>query len=329
MNNYDVSIIIPVYNVEKYIEKCATTLFEQDYGSIEYVFVNDCTPDNSIKVLEETIKKYPNRKDDIKIINKLKNEGLGQARKTGLENSTGEYILHVDSDDWAELNMISLLVKKAKKANADIIIFDYFKNYQNKETKHNSLKQKFNKKNAFIDASIKGEIDGFIWTKFCKRTIYKNVDFPKFSFFEDVYITIQIFYYSEKIEYLEKKLLHYNQINENSITKKVFSDKNKKDLKEFVIKTKKFLLNNYPNNKNEENLRIRVLHPILASSCGKFKETINFIYPEANNIKYLIKNKKIPILKKAIYSLIFLKMEILYVAISNFYQKIMIKKNRF
>lgn len=326
---YDVSIIVPIYNVENFIEKCATTLFNQDYKNIEYIFVNDATPDNSMEVLQNVIDKFSNRKDDIKIINNQINQGSSLTRKIGLDNASGEYVLFVDSDDWVELDMVSSLYKKAKESGADIIIFDYFKNYQNKETEHNSLKQKLNKKDAFIDAAIKGEIDGFIWTKFCKRTIYKNVDFPKFSFFEDVYITIQIFYYSDKIDYLEKKFLHYNQANENSITKKVFSDKNKKDLKEFVIKTKKFLANNYPNHKNEENLRIRVLHPVLATSSGKFKETINYIYPEANNIKYLIKNKRIPMLKKSIYSLIFLKIEILYVAISNFYQKIIIKKNRF
>ena len=84
MKNYDVSIVVPVYNVEKFIEKCAITLMEQDYENIEYIFVNDCTPDNSMQVLYDTLAKYPNRKDDIKIINNTQNSGSNITRKNGL-----------------------------------------------------------------------------------------------------------------------------------------------------------------------------------------------------------------------------------------------------
>ena len=83
MKDHDVSIIVPIYNVEKYIENCVVTLLEQDYDNIEYVFVNDCTPDKSMKILENTIERYRNRKKHVKIINKTKNEGLPQARKSG------------------------------------------------------------------------------------------------------------------------------------------------------------------------------------------------------------------------------------------------------
>ena len=84
MKNYDVSIIVPIYNVEKFIEKCAITLMEQDYQNIEYIFVNDCTPDNSMQVLSDTLAKYPNRKDDIKIINNAQSSGPSITRKNGL-----------------------------------------------------------------------------------------------------------------------------------------------------------------------------------------------------------------------------------------------------
>ena len=78
------SIIVPIYNVEKFIAKCVTTLMEQDYKNIEYIFVNDCTPDNSMQVLSDTLTKYPNRKDDIKIINKAQSSGPSITRKNGL-----------------------------------------------------------------------------------------------------------------------------------------------------------------------------------------------------------------------------------------------------
>ncbi len=122
MNRYSVSIIVPIYNVEKYIERCAVSLFEQDFEDIEYIFVNDCTPDNSIQILEEVIEKYPNRKSNVKIIHYKANKGLGSARKTGLEQATGEYVLHIDSDDWVELDMVLCLYNKAIETDADIVI---------------------------------------------------------------------------------------------------------------------------------------------------------------------------------------------------------------
>ena len=84
MNNPLVSIIVPIYNVENFIEKCATTLFEQDYDNIEYIFVNDCTLDNSIGVLKEIIEKYPNRKSGIKIINNIKIKAQAYQEKLDL-----------------------------------------------------------------------------------------------------------------------------------------------------------------------------------------------------------------------------------------------------
>ena len=121
-----ISIIIPVYNVEKYIAKCAITLFEQDFESIEYIFVNDCSIDNSIQVLQSIIEKFPNRKNDIKIINNAKNSGSSLTRKYGLDKANGEYIIFIDADDWVEPDMISLMHQKAKDDEADIVCCDYF-----------------------------------------------------------------------------------------------------------------------------------------------------------------------------------------------------------
>ncbi|WP_258523755.1 glycosyltransferase family 2 protein [Campylobacter hyointestinalis] len=92
VKKYDVSIIVPVYNVENFIEKCATSLMKQDYESIEFIFVNDCTPDKSMEVLQQTLNKYPNRKDDVKIIKNQQNSGSSITRQNGLNIANGEYI---------------------------------------------------------------------------------------------------------------------------------------------------------------------------------------------------------------------------------------------
>lgn len=97
-----VSVIIPVYNVEKYIEHCARSLMEQTLMDIEYIFVDDCTPDHSMEILQRVLTDYPERLESIRIIHHTQNSGLATVRNTGLQIAQGEYIIHCDSDDWVE-----------------------------------------------------------------------------------------------------------------------------------------------------------------------------------------------------------------------------------
>ena len=95
-----VSILVPIYGVEHYIEQCARSLFEQSYSDIEYIFVNDCTPDSSMDILKQVLSIYPNRKSQVRIIEHEHNQGLGAARLTATKAATGEAVMHVDSDDY-------------------------------------------------------------------------------------------------------------------------------------------------------------------------------------------------------------------------------------
>lgn len=107
-----VSILVPIYGVEQYIERCAKSLFEQTYSEIEYVFVNDCTKDDSIGVLNRVLEKFPQRKLQVRIINHEKNKGLGAARRTAILNANGDYILHVDSDDYIAKMLLKSWLRK-------------------------------------------------------------------------------------------------------------------------------------------------------------------------------------------------------------------------
>ena len=120
-----VSVLVPVYNVSKYIERCAHSLFQQTFDDIEYVFVNDCSPDDSIKKLQKVIEQYPNRKKRVQIIHHDKNRGASVSRNTCLENSTGKYIQFIDSDDWIESDMIETMYNKAETESADIVVCDF------------------------------------------------------------------------------------------------------------------------------------------------------------------------------------------------------------
>ena len=113
-----VSVIVPVYNVEKYIEKCLESLVNQTLKDIEIIVVNDGSPDNSQKIIDKYVQKYPKKiKSYIK-----ENGGQGSARNFGLQKAEGEYIGYVDSDDYVELDMYEKLYNKAKKENLDIVI---------------------------------------------------------------------------------------------------------------------------------------------------------------------------------------------------------------
>ena len=125
-----VSVCIPVYGVEQYIERCARSLFEQTMrDGIEFIFVNDCTPDKSIEILEQVLSEYPYRKEQTKIIHHKKNGGLVAARKTGLSHASGEYIIHCDSDDWVDLEFYETMYRTAVKNNADVVYAPYISHF--------------------------------------------------------------------------------------------------------------------------------------------------------------------------------------------------------
>lgn len=128
-----VSLLVPIYGVEKFIEKCAVSLFEQTYSNIEYVFVDDCTPDNSISVLRDIIAEYPGRKSKVRILHHEYNRGLAAARNTAIENAVGEYVMHVDSDDYLDIYAVEKSVNLIRKENADALMFGMKHVFANKK----------------------------------------------------------------------------------------------------------------------------------------------------------------------------------------------------
>ena len=128
-----ISVIIPIYKVEALIERCATTLMEQTLRDVEYIFVDDATPDRSIEILQNVISRYPERKEQIHIVHHVINKGLPAARNTGLSMAQGEYIFHCDSDDYVEPAMLEELYGIAEKKNADIVWCDWYLTFAVKE----------------------------------------------------------------------------------------------------------------------------------------------------------------------------------------------------
>jgi glycosyltransferase involved in cell wall biosynthesis len=207
-----ISILIPIYGTEKYIERCAISLFEQTYKNIEYIFVNDCTKDNSIDILLSIIQKYPERKNQIRIINHEYNQGLAGARLTGLIHSTGDYIWCVDSDDYVETNAIDKCIKYMKQGY-DLIAFNYIiknelgltKNLQHNLTVENVL-------NHYISPSI--------WKYIIHRSLYFNykiLPIIGINYSEDYLLTARLILVAQKKIQLKNEYLYYYECtNENS-----------------------------------------------------------------------------------------------------------------
>lgn len=222
-----ISVIVPVYNTEQYLKRCLDSIINQNFQDIEIIIVNDSSTDNSLEIINEYLKQ-DNR---IILINKEKNEGLSAARNSGIEIAKGEYILHIDSDDWIEQNYFKEMYKFTIKNKADIVISDYYEDYDNKNIRYIQGQKEIydiqiNKFKAIENIFLfRGSTS--VWNKLIKTELYKKneITHPQgISLGEDLAVVPKLLYYSEKIIKLNKAYYHYIQ-NPLSITKKYNKNK--------------------------------------------------------------------------------------------------------
>lgn len=229
--NYQVSVIVPVYKVEKYIEKCARSLFEQTLSSIEFIFVDDCSPDNSIAILKSVLNEYPSRISDTRIVRHEYNRGLAAARNTGRSIAQGEYLISCDSDDWVDQNMYELMYQKAQQTKSEIVICDWEEVYISK-----TLRQFINPPVNNIEcvvALLSGKMHGSVVNKLIKKTLYTEHNImckEGMDFCEDFYVTYRLFYFARTIAYINLPLYYYNKSNLNSYTSTKLSESSQKGL---------------------------------------------------------------------------------------------------
>lgn len=214
-----VSVILPVYGVEKYIERCARSLFEQTLESIEYIFVDDCTPDNSIEVLKKVLEDYPHRKEQTIIYKMPQNSGQAAVRKSGVLQASGEYIIHCDSDDWVDRNMYKEMYDKAKSGDYDMVICDF---YTSDGNIHNICSSRTETdKNIILSNILTQKIACSLWNKLVRRKCYnESFVFPTYNNGEDLAMVIQLVVNSSSFAYTEKGFYYY-YMSPNSITRSV------------------------------------------------------------------------------------------------------------
>lgn len=219
-----VSVIVPIYKVEKYIERCARSLFEQTLDNIEFVFVDDCTPDYSIEILTAIIREYDNRiiekNWDVKLEKMPFNSGLPAVRRYGVNIAKGEYIIHCDSDDWVNTDMYRAMYEKAKEEDADVVLCDFIVHDGNHIIKEVGGCHDTNV-NKFIVNLLCQKDPWSLWNKMFHRDVYSNnLIFPKGNMGEDMVVTSQLILNCKKATYIPCPYYFYFY-NQDSITRKL------------------------------------------------------------------------------------------------------------
>ena len=213
-----ISVCVPVYGVEKYIERCARSLFEQTMADdVEFLFVNDCTKDSSIEILKKVLADYPQRQNQVRIIEHQHNKGLSAARNTALEHASGEYITHVDSDDFLKPNALEKLWESAQINNADFVIAGMCIHYDDHEEYPPVLA--YDCKADFLADMLSRKISCNIWNNLIKKTLYtqNNITVPEnINMGEDLSVTPRLIHFAEKVAFCPKVLYCYYRSNATS-----------------------------------------------------------------------------------------------------------------
>lgn len=239
-----ISIIVPIYNVELYLEKCLNSIINQTYTNIEIILVNDGSQDRCGEICEQ----YAQKDSRIKVIHK-ENGGLSDARNRGIEFATGKYIGFVDSDDYIASDMYEYLYKLIKEENADVSICDFYIDCGNEIINHNKIFDKnkivFSSANA-IKSLLKGtEIQNYAWNKLYRIELFDKIKYPFGKKMEDLGTTYLIFDNAENIVVGSEKKYYYLQRSDSIVNTKCYDLE--VDKFELALKRYKYIKERYPN----------------------------------------------------------------------------------
>lgn len=286
-----VSVIIPIFRVEKFIERCAISLFEQTLDSIEYIFVDDTTPDKSIEILTDVLERYPQRKPQVTILRHDVNKGLPAARNSGLSVAGGEYVFHCDSDDYLESNALEQMLNVAEKTDSDIVWCDYYLSFSMNE--RIMVQPNYSNSQEAIKGMLSGTMKYNVWNKLAKRRLYvdNSISFPAGHSMGEDMTMIKLFAHAKKVAYINAPLYHYIRLNTDAMTQS-YSERKIADIEFNVAQTLDYLLKNCKFDLTQELafFKLSTKLPLLISDKMCNYRIWNELYPETN--KYILKNKK-------------------------------------
>ena len=240
-----ISVVIPVYKVEKFVERCARSLFLQDLTEdVEFIFVDDATPDDSIERVKDLLEEFPDRKSQTRIICHKANRGLPDARNTGLESARGEYVLHVDSDDFIEPAMLSAMLTVAQNEDADMVWCNWFLDLEHKERR--MYEPAFLTPHDAVSAMLSGGMKFNVWNKLVRRSLYvdNNIVFPSGDGMGEDMTMILLCAHSKKVTHLSEALYHYVKYNAGAFSQ-TYSDAHLTQLKHNVERVSAYLTEHF------------------------------------------------------------------------------------
>lgn len=289
------SVIIPVYNVERYIERCARSLFSQKLENIEFIFVDDCSPDNSINVLKRVVEEFQSKCAqmhwDVRIEKMPRNSGQAAVREHGIHVSQGLYITHCDSDDWVNENIYLKMLTVAKESDADMVVCDYFRTDGEKHyTPVVGASNISLCRGRYLIDVLYQKFPWALWNKIVKKDIINKAQFyPSCNLGEDMVLVAQYIALSNKISYINSPLYYY-YTNAGSIMNVTGEEKAENKYNQLKENTKILVsaMGNFLTNKElkiiSPSLRFNMILPILPYVKIKkfrdiFKKEINEVFP--------------------------------------------------
>ena len=283
-----ISVIIPIYNVSDYIQRCARSLFEQSLDSIEFIFIDDNSPDESIDILTNVSLEYPKRSDQIKIIRNKVNQGQAAVRKQGILESKGEFIIHCDADDWVDSELYEKMYETAKKENADIVFCDIINETPTGQLIRTQTKTKDSGK-KLIQNWYYDPISLYCWNKLVKKDLIidnKLLPWEGLNMWEDNGLLSRILYYSGKISYVEKVYYHYNRCNISSITYK-YGEKETNQMIQVAKNLEEFFMDKIDKDDFKDTVNAFKYYAKLNLITDSFRNYMKYkkIFPESNYIK--------------------------------------------
>lgn len=294
-----VSVIVPVYKVEKFIKRCASSLFAQTLQDVEFIFVDDASPDNSIPLLQDCLRNYPQRERQTKILAHKANKGLPAARNTGLAAARGEYIFHCDSDDFVEPDMLEQLYNAAIRKDADIVWCDWYLSFEH--TERYMRQPCYNTPTEALKAMLAGTMKFNVWNKLVRSRLYKDngIMFPEgYDMGEDMTM-IRLFMYAGSVVYLPRAFYHYVKTNPEAYSR-AYSQKHLESVMHNISIVEEAVHRQFGHALDLEIgcMKLEAKFTLLMSnSCDMYRLWLH-TYPEAN--KYILKNHYISIRRRLV-----------------------------